>query len=90
MKSGIKFDQFFGPASLFGVVLGTAYLLLVVMRIIEIGVGYGAVVIVGLPLMLTTGAFRRFGTGLVVSLAVIPLTIVTFLVGAGLGASVGG
>lgn len=90
MKSDIKSDQFFGPASLFGVVAGTAYLLLIVMRIVEISVSYGAVVIVGLPLMLTTGAFKRFGTGLVVSLAVIPLTIVTFLISAGLGARVGG
>lgn len=90
MKSGIKYDQFFGPASLLGVVVGTVYLLLIVLRIIEISVGFGAVVIVGLPLMLTTGAFKRFGTGLVVSLAVIPLTIVTFLISAGIGGSVGG
>ena len=90
MKGEIKFDQFFGPASLFGVVVGTAYLLLIVMRTVEISVGYGAVVIVGLPLMLTTGAFKRFGAGLVLSLAVIPLTVVTFLVGAGVDASVGG
>lgn len=60
------------------------------MRTVEISVGYGAVVIVGLPLMLTTGAFKRFGAGLVLSLAVIPLTVVTFLVGAGVDASVGG
>lgn len=90
MNNDIRFDRFFGLASLFGVVLGTIYLLLIVMRVIEISIGFGALVIVGLPLMLTSGALKRFGTGLVVSLAVIPLTILTFLIGAGVGSSVGG
>lgn len=90
MNRDIKVGEFFGPASLLGVLLGTTYLMLIVLQVIEVGVGFGALVIVGFPLMLASGAVRRFGTGLVVSLAVIPLTIVTFLVGAGIGSGMGG
>lgn len=90
MNRDIRFGEFFGPASLLGVLLGTTYLMLIVLRVIEVGVGFGALVIVGFPLMLASGAVRRFGTGLVVSLAVIPLTIATFLIGAGIGSGVGG
>jgi hypothetical protein len=90
MNGDIKFSEFFGPASLFGVLLGTAYLMLIVLRVIEVGVGFGALVIVGFPLMLASGALKRFGTGLVVSLAVVPLTLVTFLIGASVGSSLSG
>ena len=86
MSRDVDFARFFGPASLFGVVTGTTYLLLTVLRVLEIGVGFTAVVIVGFPLMLASGPLKRFGTGLVASLAVIPLTVVALL----LGASVGG
>ena len=90
MNRDIRFVEFFGPASLLGVFLGTTYLMLIVLRVIDLGVGFGALVIVGFPLMLASGAVRRFGTGLVDSLAVIPLTFGTFLIGAGIGSGVGG
>ena len=90
MNRDINFGEFFGPASLLGVLLGTTYLMLIMLRVIEVGVGFAALVIIGFPLMLGSGTVRRFGTGLVVSLTVIPLTIVTFLIGSGIGSRVGG
>lgn len=90
MNKDVKFDEFFGPASLFGVVAGTAYLILIVFRVFEISIGFAAVVVIGFPLMLASGALRRFGTGLMASLAVIPLALVTFLLAASVGASFGG
>ena len=90
MTRDIKFSEFFGPASLAGVLLGTAYLMLIALRVIDVGLRCGALVITGFPLMLAPGALKRFGTVLAISLAVVLLTIVTFLIGAGTGSSVGG
>jgi hypothetical protein len=90
VKRGIDFGQFFGPASLVGVVFGTAYLMLIVLQIIEIPYGFAALVILGAPLMLAWGWVKQLGTGLVVSMLVIPLTVIVFLIGAGVGGSVFG
>lgn len=40
--------------------------------------------------MLTWGWVKQLGTGLVLSIGVLPLTVITFLIGAGLGGSVFG
>ena len=90
MNKTVRFNEFFGPASLFGVVAGTSYLMLIVLRVFEVSIGFAAVVVAGFPLMLASGALKRFGTGLMASLAVIPLTLVTFLLAASVGASFGG
>lgn len=90
MKRNVDLGQFFGPASLVGVVLGTTYLMLVTLRVVEVHFGLAALVVAGAPLMLTWGWVKQFGTGLLISIAVIPLTAAMFLVGAGLGASIGG
>ena len=90
MKRSINCAQFFGPASLVGVVIGTTYLMLVVLQVLEISYSFAALVIVGAPLMLTWGWAKQLGTGLVLALLVFPLTIVAFLIGAGVGGSVFG
>lgn len=90
VKRGIDFGQFFGPASLVGVVVGTVYLMLIVLQIIAIPYGFAALVILGAPLMLAWGWVKQLGTGLVVSMLVIPLTVIVFLIGAGVGGSVFG
>lgn len=90
MKRNVDFGQFFGPASLAGVVLGTTYLLLTVLRVVEIDYGFAPLVAVGAPLMLTWGWVKQLGTGLLLSIAVVPLTAATFLLGAAMGASIGG
>lgn len=55
MKRNIDFGQFFGPASLFGVIVGTTYLMLIVLRVVELDYGFAVVVVVGSPLILTWG-----------------------------------
>lgn len=90
MKRGIDFGQFFGPASLVGVIVGTTYLMLIVLQVVEIGYGFAALVIAGAPLMLTRGWVKQLGTGLVLSISVLPLTVIAFLIGAGLGGNVFG
>lgn len=90
MRRSVDFGQFFGPASLVGVVLGTACLMLLVLQVVEINHGFAALVLVGVPLMLTWGWVKQLGTGLVLSISVLPLTVIAFLIGAGVGGSVGG
>ncbi|MDW5610065.1 MULTISPECIES: hypothetical protein [Mycolicibacterium] len=90
MKRGIDLGQFFGPASLVGVIVGTTYLMLIVLQVVEIGYGFAALVIAAAPLMLTWGWVKQFGTGLALSIIVLPLTVIAFLIGARLGGSVFG
>ena len=86
----VDIRQFFGPASVIGVAAGTAYLMLIVLQVVEVNYGFAALVIAGAPLMLTWGWVKQLGTGLVLSISVLPLTVITFLIGAGLGGSVFG
>lgn len=86
----VDLGQFFGPASLIGVVAGTTYLMLIVLQVVEVNYGFAALVIAGAPLMLTWGWVKQLGTGLVLSICVLPLTVIAFLLGAGLGGSVFG
>lgn len=90
MNRDIHWGSFFGPASLVGVVIGTAYLMIIVLRVVDIGIGFGALVIIGLPLALTAGPLKRFGVGLIASLAALPLTVLAFLVAVGVGSTMVG
>ena len=78
----VDFGLFFGPASLVGVVIGTTYLMLIVLQVIAISYNFAALVIIGAQLMLGWGLVKQLGTGLVLSLLVVPLTAAVFLVGA--------
>lgn len=89
-QNNVDLGQFFGPASLVGVVVGTTYLMLIALRVVELDYGFAALVVVGAPLMLTWGWVKQVGTGLLLSIIVVPLTAATFLIGAGLGAGIGG
>lgn len=89
MRRGIDIGHFFGPASLVGVVIGTTCLMLIVLQVVEISYRFAALVIAGVPLMLTWGWVKQLGTGLVLSMSALPLTAIAFLIGAGVGRSVG-
>lgn len=59
MNRDIKWGDLFGPESLLGVVLGTTYLMLIVLRIVDISIGFGALAIIWFPLALTAGPLKR-------------------------------
>ena len=90
MNRDIKWGDLFGPESLLGVVLGTTYLMLIVLRIVDISIGFGALVIIGIPLAITAGLLKRLGVGLIVSLAALPLTVLAFLIAIGIGSTISG
>ncbi|KWX65973.1 hypothetical protein [Mycobacterium sp. NAZ190054] len=74
--------ELFGPASLLGVILGTACITLLVFGAYEVAVVCACLLVLSSPIMLISGAARRLGTGVVVSLAAIPFTLVPFLLAA--------
>lgn len=80
MRRTLGLSQFFGPASLVGVILGTLCLVLLLFGVYVLGVGFVILLVVGLPVTLTLGVTTQFCTGLVVSLATIQLTIAPILV----------
>jgi hypothetical protein len=62
--------------------------MLIVLRIVDIGIGFGALIIIGFPL--AARPLKRLGVGLIASLAALPLTVLRFLIAVGIGSTIRG